>query len=429
MAKRYLNDRIVKSKSLKAKPGQRLELWDTKLPGFGLRITDKGARSYVLAARYPGSDNPARRLLGGCGELTLKAAREKAQRWIDLIERGIDPQLEAEREALVEQRKAACTFAAVAEDFITEKCAGRRQGFETERIIRKELLPAWGSRPIADIAPADIVILLKPIKARGRFMARATLAAIRQLFGWAVDSHGYGLAASPADRLRPKALIGDLPPRQRMLSDQELIALWRSACRMRYPWGPMLKLLLLTGARHKEIAGARWGEIDLANRVWTVPAERFKSNATHIVPLVGAAVEIIERLPRFKRTDFLFTLSMGKAHSRVSDDIKQKLDRRMTRTLKAMARMRGGDSSGVELKGWTVHDLRRVARTHLAALRVPDSVAEAVIGHGKRGLQRVYDQHSYLPEMREALTLWAARLRDITEAPPPNVVAIGRKAS
>src|SRR5262249_47614813 len=153
-----------------------------------------------------------------------------------------------------------------------------------------------------------------------------------------------------ADRLKPKALIGELPPRQRVLSDRELVALWRAACRMRYPHGPMLKLLLLTGARHKELAGARWGEIDLTNKVWTVPPERFKSNAMHIVPLVGAAVEIIERLPRFQKTDFLFTLSGGKAHSLISDDVKQKLDHRMAGTLKAMARMRGEDANG--FKPW-----------------------------------------------------------------------------
>src|SRR5262249_18060359 len=179
-------------------------------------------------------------------------------------------------------------------------------------------------------------------------------------------------------------------------------------------------------ARHKELAGARWGEIDLTNKVWTVPPERFKSNATHIVPLVGAAVEIIERLPRFQKTDFLFTLSGGKAHSLISDDVKQKLDHRMAGTLKAMARMRGEDANG--FKPWVIHDLRRNVRTGLASLRVADPVAEAVIGHGRRGLARVYDQHSYLPEMREALTLWAARLRSIVEPPPPNVVSMkGRK--
>ena len=425
MARRTLNYRIIRA--LKpAKAGQRHETWDSLVPGFGVRVTDKGAKSFVLVTRYPGSDNPARRTLGGCGEITLEQARIKAREWLALVAKGIDPQIEAERGRLAQQRKAATTFAAVAEDFIREKCDHERQGFESERIIRKELLPAWAARPITEITSLDIVLLLKPIKARGLRMASATLATIKRLFGWAVDQHVYGLTASPADRLKPKALVGELPPRQRVLSDQELVALWRVAKRMPYSHGPMLQLLLLTGARHQELAGARWGEIDLTNKLWTVPAERFKSNATHVVPLVGAAVEIIERLPRFRRTDFLFTLSAGKAHSRISHDVKQKLDKRMLRTLKAMARMRGEDPASVELKGWTVHDLRRVVRSHLAALRVPDSIAEMVLGHGKRGLQRIYDQHSYAAELREALTLWAARLRSIVEPPSANVVAMRR---
>ena len=304
-----------------------------------------------------------------------------------------------------------------------------RRRFEAERIIRRELLPAWGNRPITDITPTDIALLLKPMKARGkRFMAVAVLASIKRLFGWAISQHCYGIDVSPADRLKPKSIVGDLQPRQRILSDQELIAFWRAARRMRYPHGPLLQLLLLTGCRHQELAGGKWTEIDLANKVWSIPPERFKSNATHTVPLVGAAVEILEGLPRFRQTSVIFTASAGKTISHVRDRDKARLDRRMLRTLKAMARMRGEDPNAVELKSWVVHDLRRVVRTHLAALRIPDHIAEMVLGHGKRGLQRVYDQHSYAAEIREALTLWAGRLRSIVERAPRNVVSLKRPA-
>jgi integrase len=91
-----------------------------------------------------------------------------------------------------------------------------------------------------------------------------------------------------------------------------------------------------------------------------------------------------------------------------------------------MARMRGDDPSRVELKPWVIHDLRRTLRTHLSALRIPDHIAEMVIGHGRQGLQRVYDQHRYLNEMREALAMWAARQRSMVEPPPGNVVDLAR---
>jgi len=100
----------------------------------------------------------------------------------------------------------------------------------------------------------------------------------------------------------------------------------------------------------------------------------------------------------------------------------------MLRTLRAVARMRGDDPSRVELEPWVFHDLRRVVRSHLAALRVPDHVAEMALGHGRKGLQRIYDQHCYEAELREALTQWAGRLRSIVEPAPGNVVSLKRPA-
>ena len=81
-----------------------------------------------------------------------------------------------------------------------------------------------------------------------------------------------------------------------------------------------------------------------------------------------------------------------------------------------------------ELRPWRIHDLRRTARTHLAALGVPDLVAELILGHAKRGLQKVYDQHRYEPEMRQALEKWAARLRSIVSPPPANVLPMRTSA-
>jgi integrase len=426
MSKRLLNDRIVKA--LKpAAAGKRTEIFDALVPGLAVRVTDKGAKSFVLVARYPGSANPTRRALGSYGELTLEQARVKARVWLELVQRGIDPAVQVERDRLAEQRKTATTFAAIAEDFIREKCSQERRGYESERIIRKELLPAWGGRSVADITPLDVVLLLKPIKARGkRRMATAVLATCKRLFGWAIDQHVYGLETSPCDRLKPRALVGELPPRQRVLDDRELVAFWRAAERMPYPHGPLLKLLALTACRHQELAGARWPEVDFGRKVLTIPPERFKSGAAHVVPLVGAAVEILEQLPRFQRSDFLFSASAGKHRSRVFHEIKLALDRRMLRSLQAMARVRGESPSAVELKSWVVHDLRRVVRSHLAALRIPDAVAEMCLGHGKRGLQRIYNQHGYQAEVREAMTLWAGRLRSIVEPPPANVVPLAR---
>src|SRR5262249_47386270 len=117
------------------------------------------------------------------------------------------------------------------------------------------------------------------------YLAHNVLAHARSLFNWAINRGTYGLETSPCDRLKPAALIGPKQPRQRTLNDIELAALWQSSERLGYPFGPLYKLLLLTGARKSEVAGAHWQEFDLDKKVWTVPPERFKSNASHLVPL------------------------------------------------------------------------------------------------------------------------------------------------
>jgi integrase len=425
MVKRVLNDRIIKA--LKpAAAGKRNEVWDALVPDLGVRVTETGAKSFVLATRYPGAKNPTRRALGSYGALMLEQARGKAREWLRLIEKGIDPVVEIERQRLTEARKAATTFGAVADDFINEKASRERRGNEAARIIRRELLPKWGDRPVADITPLDVVLLLKPIKARGEYMAHATLSVVKRLFGWAVDSHVYGLVVSPADRLRPKSIIGEKHARSRILADDEVRAFWRACIRMGYPHGDLGRLLVLSGTRHREAAAAPWSEFDLAKKTWTIDQARFKSAVEHIVPLTADMLALLNGLPRFRAGSFLFSTCAGRVPTDITEKVKSKIDARMLRTLKAMARIRGDDPSTVTLRPWVVHDLRRVVRSHLAALRIPDHVAEMVLGHGKRGLQRVYDQHRYEDELREALERWAARLRSIIKPAAANVVAIER---
>jgi integrase len=193
---------------------------------------------------------------------------------------------------------------------------------------------------------------------------------------------------------------------------------------MPYPWAPMFRLLLLSGARKTEAAGARWTEFDLERNIWSVPAERFKSNATHLVPLTEDMLGIINALPRFKHGDHLFSFTFGDTPALVLHAAKVRLDALTLRYLRALARLRGDDPDAVTLTPFIIHDLRRTVRRRLAGLEVNDTVAEMVIGHGRRGLQRVYDQHNYEPQMRKALELWAGELRRIVKPAPSNVVPL-----
>jgi integrase len=415
MARRTLNDRIIKA--LKpAKPGKRAEIFDSIVPGLSVRVTDTGAKSFTLVTRYPGSSNPARRALGAYGEITLEQARVKARHWLELVGRGVDPHVERERQRLAEQRKQAGTFANLAEAFIREKLSTERRGRDAELHLRNTFIPRWGKRPAGDITADDVGEIINEVKQDAPYMAHALLATVRRLYRWAsTPGRGYGIVGSPCFLIRPKDLIGEKQPRTRALEDREIKAFMRACDQLGYPYGSIGKMLLLTGARHREVSEAPWAEFDLDKKAWTIHQERFKSNTEHVVPLTNDMLALLNGLPRFRRGNYVFSTTWGEKPTMIGDKVKQRIDSLMAQDL------------GAEPKPWRIHDLRRTVRSHLSALQIPDHVAEMVLGHGRKGLQRVYDQHRYEDELRTALTRWAARLRSIVTPPPANVTPLKRR--
>src|SRR5262249_44774342 len=158
---------------------------------------------------------------------------------LTLIQRGIDPQVEIERERLAEQRRRAGTFESLAEDFIREKLSTERRGHDAELHLRRVFIPRWGKRPVAEIEPADAKVILRELKAAGKIlMAHALLSTVRRLFAWAIDQGDYGLEHSPCDHLRARSLIGERRPRSRVLTDDEIRSFVRACDEMGYPYGP-----------------------------------------------------------------------------------------------------------------------------------------------------------------------------------------------
>jgi integrase len=396
-----------------APAGERYEIMDANVPGLGIRVTDKGKRTFVLVGRFPGGNNPTRRAVGEYGALTLEAARQKAREWIALVQRGTDPKVEEQRLRYGELRKQRHTFATVAEEYLKQHVAGQRTARDTTRAIRKELIVPLGAKPVAEVTREDVTNILRVIKDRAPYMAHIVYGHVQSLYAWAINEGTYGLEAAPTDRMKPAKLIGAKKPRQRVLTDNELRALWRATVKMEYPFGPMFQLLALTGMRKAEAGDASWHEIDLGAKLLVVPAARFKMDAQHLVPLSADACALLEALPRFGKGDFLFSMSLGEKPVGGFSKAKSRLDELMAEQL------------GAAPEPFVIHDIRRTVRTRLSSLRVSDAVAEMVIGHGRKGIQRVYDQHGYEAEMREALEAWAARLRSIVEPPPPNVVQLG----
>src|SRR5262245_5639556 len=418
MTKRTLNDRLIKS--LKpAKPGKRAEIFDAIVPGLSVRVTETGHKSFMLVGRYPGAsktNTTARRLLGAYGEISLEQARNKARSWLELVGKGVDPAIEVERQRAAELRKQAGTFANLAEAFIQQKLSKERRGRDAELHLRNIFIPRWGRRPAGDITADDVGAVISEVKEHAPYMAHALLATIRRLYRWAsTPGRGYGITGSPCFNIRPTDLIGEKHPRTRFLDDREILAFVRACDKLGYPYGTIGQMLLLTGARHREVSEAPWTEFDLAKKTWTIDQERFKSNVEHTVPLTDDVLALLNGLPRFKRGNHVFSTTWGEKPTMIGDKVKSRIDVLMAQEL------------GAEPKPWRVHDLRRTVRSHLSALQIPDHVAEMVLGHGRKGLQRVYDQHRYEEELRQALTRWAARLRSIVTPPPANVTPIKRR--
>lgn len=426
--KATLTDRKIKS--LKAAPeGKREQVMDLLVPGFGVRVTDKGIKTYIFQARYPGSSNPSRRELGKVGVLTLEEARKKAREWHALIKRGLDPLVVERREHEANLRNSNLTFEAVFEDYRDRKLAKLKSGKRTEDRYRSRILRHFDERSITEITDLDVLSrLINPLIKRTPQMARLLLIDMRTFFRWVVDQRIYGLTVSPLDSLRVSKIAPKGNARQRVLSAVELRALWIAANRLPYPIGPFYRTLMLVPLRLREAANTSRREWNMRELCWTIPGERMKGKLPHAIPITEELKAIYAYFPN--RGEFLFSHTGGeKPMSVANGNSKNIIEAEMLKALKEIALENGDDPEAVTMTPWTNHDIRRTVRSRLSGLKVPESAREALLAHVKGGVEAVYDVHDYFEEKREALEVWAAELRRIVEPPPDNIVSFPRKES
>jgi integrase len=319
--------------------------------------------------------------------------------------KGIDPFEKKEAQHRAEAEQKANTFAVVVTQFLTRHVCKLRSAADVEAVVKRELLPRWGNRQIAEISRRDIIALVSDISGLGRpAAARKAFAIASKFFNWAVASDI--VESSPCAAIKISTLIGGSEPRQRVLNDAEIRALWKATESLGYPGGPFIKLLLLTGQRLREVAGMSWKEINIDSALWTIPPERMKGGAAHEVPLSAAAVDILRSLPRWATGDCVFTVN-GRTPITGFSILKRRIDAIV------------GD-----IPDWVFHDLRRTMRSGLGALPIPANVAELCIGHVQVGMHKIYDRHSYRSEKLRAFELWAARVVEIVEPTDDNIVRL-----
>jgi integrase len=213
------------------------------------------------------------------------------------------------------------------------------------------------------------------------------------MFGFAVDTG-----------LRPDNPFVDVKnrdrqhARDRVLSMTELAAIWRAARQMAYPWGPFIKLILLTGDRRAEWARARWDWLSNDWSLLTIPAAFYKTGKDQVVPISDAARVILALLPREITGPHIFSTDGGATPISGFSKAKARLDALLA------------EQCGNPMAPWVIHDLRRSMATHMERLGIEPHVIEMCLGHVLKGVEGTYRRYAYLPEKTVALQAWADEL-------------------
>lgn len=392
----------------------RREIPDGLLPGlyFVKQPTGKGS----WACRYRAGGKSRKLTLGTYPAIDLRAARELAREALRKVAGGEDPAGE-KKAARLARSASNGDLAHVAKTFLERyaKPNCREASWrETERILNREIIPAWGGRSLSSIARADVHALLDSIADRGSpVMANRVLAAVRRFFNWCVERDL--IAASPCEKVKAPA---PETSRDRVLSDDELRLVRQGAEAIGWPFGRIVLMLILTGQRRSEAAGMRWQEIDLASWTWTIPKERCKNGVEHVVPLSSAAIDILESVPRIDG-ELVFSYN-GRTVPDGFDPAKKRLDTWIAGRV------------GNAIPAWRLHDLRRTFASGCARLGVQLPVVEKLLNHTSgsfRGVAGVYQRHDFAAEQRAAVETWARHVESLMSgAPSGNVVKLEREA-
>lgn len=381
----------------------RTVFWDTKLSGFGLVVTAAGHKSFVLQYRLAGK---SWRMAFKDG-LSLDGARTEAKKLIGDVARGINPLEERRRKVEAAKKQAAIeanTFQAVAEQFFADPDGGANLRSIASRIalFRRVIFPTLGNRPISEIKRSEIRLLVDKIRREsGGRSSHQAFGYISALMNW--HARRDDDFASPIVKGMSSFKPGD-HARNRVLTDDEIRAVWKATeageGRDRV-YGAYARFVLLTAARCQEAAGMVRSE--LSDGDWIIPAARYKGKADHVIPLSAKAREVLAGMPEFQDCPYVFTYDGRRPLSSFS---------RGQAALKA--------KSGTS--GWTLHDLRRTARTLMSRGRVTTDNAERALGHVMGGVRGTYDRHAYHREKMEAFEVLAAQIERITNPPAENVL-------
>jgi integrase len=399
-----MNKQITEHELKRLAPGARIT--DAAIEGFVARCLPSGKVSFGY--QYTDKTSGARRWLGlGLhGAITVNEARELAKQYAGKVAARRDPAAELE----AKQARSENTVDNVLDKFLAIYVPQKklRSAAAIAGAFARYVRPALGGKVIYDLDRADITKMLDKIAAEHPRMADVTLAYLRKAFNWQQTRDGkfktpivIGMARTTTkDYARDRILAPDeLADIFRALGELEL-GTDAPAC---YP--AFIKTLLLTACRRNEVALMSTAE--LGHNTWVIPKARYKTKIDHLVPIIPALKNL---LPKHSGDGFVFSSDGGKTAFSGFSKAKEALDEKIAEIRKREKRK--------AMPEWRLHDLRRTARTMMAADGVADNIAERVLGHVITGVHGVYNRFDYYDEKVDALTKLAAHV-ERTVTPPP----------
>jgi integrase len=370
-----------------ARADSQVDYFDAQVSGLALRVS-RTVKSWSLHFSRP-DGRRARLSLGRYPQVSLAAARARALEAKAAIAAGRDP-----------RPTESGTLKAIVDEYFRREGASLRSAKGQRSVFDRLILPAFGERPIGDIRRSEIVRLIDDVADRnGPRAAGVMYAYLGKVMNW----HARRDDDFRSPLVRGMAKSGNRA-RDRILTDDEIRAVWIGAGDFG-AFGRLVRFLLLTAVRRNE--AARMTLTEVRDGIWTIPAERMKGGLDHVVPLSGAARAMLplHMVPLTGAEGFIFTVDGATALGGFGY-WKRKLDEAVPLA-----------------KPWTLHDLRRTARSLMARAGVKEEVGEQCLAHVIGGVRGVYNRHAYLDEKRQAFEALAALVERIVN-PQPNVVTL-----
>ena len=379
-----------------------------------MRVTAAGARAFILNYRVRGREH--RFTIGAWPDWSaLKAVRE-ARNLRQRVDRGENP---LEDRAQPPETK---TVSSVLDDFVTRYVRNKdrplRSADHIESAFDRLVKPRIGKLGVYDVRRSHVAEMLDWIEDEvGPVMADRTRAYLRKALSWYAERDDQFNLTAVFVRVEPRANPKERA-RTRVLSDEEIRAVW-PALGQSGTFGAFVKMLLLSAQRRDEVAHMSHKEIG-EDGIWTIPAARYKTKRPNHVPLSKAALGVIEAQPKIGGCDYIFASRAGTPFSGFGKS-KAKLDKAILADMKTQAKK----GAKVEpLPNWTLHDLRRTAKTLMVRAGVRPDISERVLGHVIAGVEGTYDRHSYAEEKRDALEKLATMIERILNPLPSSVATI-----